>query len=85
MSPSIPRGLGFRASRSRQRDSCLAFGNSGFGNLSCGVHKPQKVYTLSFIVGNIIPKSVKCIHSATKGMKFVTSGAELSHRLLIKG
>ena len=27
---------------------------------------PQKVYTFSFIVGNIIPKSVKCIHSATK-------------------
>ena len=27
---------------------------------------PPKVYTVSFIVGNIIPKSVKCIHSATK-------------------
>ena len=27
---------------------------------------PPKVYTFSFIVGNIIPKSVKCIHSATK-------------------
>ena len=26
---------------------------------------PPKVYTFSFIVGNIIPKSVKCIHSAT--------------------
>ena len=26
----------------------------------------QKVYTFSFIVGSIIPKSVKCIHSATK-------------------
>ena len=25
-----------------------------------------KVYTFSFIVGNIVPKSVKCIHSATK-------------------
>ena len=24
------------------------------------------MYTFSFIVGNIIPKSVKCIHSATK-------------------
>ena len=35
-------------------------------NLSCRVHKPQKVHTFSFIVGNIIPKSVKCIHSATK-------------------
>ena len=29
-------------------------------------HKPQKVYTFPFIVGSIIPKSVKCIHSATK-------------------
>ena len=40
-------------------------------------HKPQKVYTFSFIVGSIIPKSsfivgsmipksVKCIHSATR-------------------
>ena len=27
---------------------------------------PPKVYAFSFIVGNIIPKSVKCIHSATK-------------------
>ena len=26
----------------------------------------QKVYTFSFKVGSIIPKSVKCIHSATK-------------------
>ena len=24
------------------------------------------MYTFSFIVGNTIPKSVKCIHSATK-------------------
>ena len=24
------------------------------------------MYAFSFIVGNIIPKSVKCIHSATK-------------------
>ena len=24
------------------------------------------MYTVSFIVGNIIPKSIKCIHSATK-------------------
>ena len=30
------------------------------------MHKPQKVYTFSFIVGNIVPESVKCIHSATK-------------------
>ena len=34
--------------------------------LSCCVHKPPKVYTFGFIVGDIIPKSVKCIHSATK-------------------
>ena len=27
---------------------------------------PPKVYTFSFIVGNIIARSVKCIHSATK-------------------
>ena len=27
---------------------------------------PPKVYTFSLTVGNIIPKSVKCIHSATK-------------------
>ena len=26
----------------------------------------KKVYTFSFIVGNTIPKSVKCVHSATK-------------------
>ena len=30
---------------------------------------PQKFYTFSFIVGNIIPKSVKCIHSATMGLR----------------
>ena len=34
--------------------------------LSCWVHKPEKTYTFRFIVGKIIPKSVKCIHSATK-------------------
>ena len=28
---------------------------------------PKKMYTFSFVVGNIIPKSVSCIHSATKG------------------
>ena len=27
---------------------------------------PPKVDTFSFIVGTIIPKSVKCIHSATE-------------------
>ena len=36
--------------------------------LSCWVHKRQKVYTFSFIVGTTIPESVKCIHSATKAM-----------------
>ena len=30
---------------------------------SCPTYNP---YTFSFIVGNIIPKSVECIHSATK-------------------
>ena len=32
---------------------------------------PKKVYTFSFIVGNIIPKSVKCIHSVTKRIQGV--------------
>ena len=32
---------------------------------------PQKVYTFSFILGTIIPKSVKCIHSATKYSKII--------------
>ena len=27
---------------------------------------PPKVHTFIFLVGNIIPKSVKCVHSATK-------------------
>ena len=30
------------------------------------ISPPPKVPTFSFIVVNIIPKSVKCIHSATK-------------------
>ena len=34
-------------------------------NLVAGFISPQNVYTFSFIAGNIIPKSVKCIHSAT--------------------
>ena len=39
--------------------------------LKYGTPKPslvadQTVYTFSFIVGNIVPKSVKGIHSATK-------------------
>ena len=28
--------------------------------------RPPKVYTFRFVVGNILPESVKCIHSATK-------------------
>ena len=32
------------------------------------------MYTFSLIVGNIIPKSVKCIHSATKGVLRVAKG-----------
>ena len=40
--------------------------NNSDTKLSSWVHKPPKVYTFSFIVGDIIPKSVKCIHSATK-------------------
>ena len=35
-------------------------------NLVAEFISPQKVYTFPFIVGSIIPKSVKCIHSATK-------------------
>ena len=38
---------------------------------------PQKVYTFSFILGFIIPKSAECIHSATKG--FRGSGFGVSH------
>ena len=34
-------------------------------NLVAEFISPKK-YTFSFIVGNIFPKSVKCIHSATK-------------------
>ena len=42
--------------------------------LSCWVHKPPKVHTFSVIVGNIIQKSVKCIHSATAGLGFQLEG-----------
>ena len=35
-------------------------------NLVAEFTRPKKVYTFRFIAGNIIPKSVKCIHSATK-------------------
>ena len=37
------------------------------------------MYTFSFVVGNIIPKSVKCIHSATKlGSRVEGFGVEVS-------
>ena len=49
--------------------------------LSCCVHKPQKVYTFSFIVDNIIPKSIKCIHSATKGLRIFGFGSRRGFRL----
>ena len=49
--------------------------------LSCRVHKPQQVYTFRFIVGNIIPKSVKCIHSATKVLRVWDVGSGL--RILV--
>ena len=39
------------------------------GSLVAEFISPPKVYTFSFIVGNIIPKSVKCIHSATKVLR----------------
>ena len=47
----------------------------GFGSRSFLVEfiRPQKVYTFVFRVGNILPKSVKCIHSATK-LGFRVSG-----------
>ena len=32
------------------------------------------MYTCSFIVGDLIPKSVKCIHSATKMKRFEVHG-----------
>ena len=32
---------------------------------------PQNVHTFSSIVGSIIPKSVKCIHSATESFSMV--------------
>ena len=35
-------------------------------NLVAEFISPPKVYTFSFVVGDIIPKGVKCIHSATK-------------------
>ena len=41
---------------------------------------PEKVYTFSFIVGNTIQKSVKCIHSATK---LLTLNSKPEHRLVV--
>ena len=35
------------------------------------------MYTFSFIVGDIIPKSVKCIHSATKSSSSPSRGLEM--------
>ena len=37
---------------------------------------PPKVYTFSFIVGDLIPKSLKCIHSATKSGVWVSAPVE---------
>ena len=45
-------------------------------NLVAEFTKPPKVCTFSFIVGNIIPKSVKCLHSATKGLGLLTLGSK---------
>ena len=41
---------------------------------------PKKVYTFSFIVGGIILKSVKCIHSATKTSSTLESPRFEVHR-----
>ena len=49
-------------------DSSFGFVGSGFQSLVAEFISPPKVYTFSFIVGNIIPKSVRCIHSATKNL-----------------
>ena len=58
---------GHLGSESQLRAAATCNSDQAFtGLLSCWVHKPQKVYTFSFIEGNIIPRSVKCIHSATK-------------------
>ena len=43
-------------------------------NLVAEFISPKKVYTFSFIVGSIIQKSVKCIHSATKARKKAMHG-----------
>ena len=51
--------------------------------LSCWLHKPQKVYTFSSIVGNIIPKSVTCIHSATKGLGYMSCKLAAGHKFFI--
>ena len=45
-------------------------------------HKPQEVYTFSFILGNIIPKSVKSIHSSTKRLFHLAFASRL-YRLLV--
>ena len=38
------------------------------------------MYTFSFLVGNIIPKRLKCIHSATKDFGFKAYRAEVKFR-----
>ena len=37
------------------------------------------MYTFRFIVGNIFPKSVKCIHSATMGTVMKSISPSLNH------
>ena len=70
-------GLGILAARIRlverddagQQKPCVAIRLCPGHNLVAEFIGPPKVYTFSFIVGTIIPKSVKCIHSATKTKK----------------
>ena len=45
---------------------CLGLSASLHSFLVAEFTSPPKVFTFSFIVGNIIPKSVKCFHSATE-------------------
>ena len=85
MRVSARESLGAKGSNSEEgtpeprRDPChgpcadfaCRFLGSGV-NLVAEFISPPKIYTFSFIVGNIIPKSAKCIHSATK---FRVSGA----------
>ena len=36
------------------------------------------MYTFSFVVGSIMPKSVKCFHSGTQGIGFWGDAGEMS-------